>query len=108
MGVTQITTPAEFQEKVIHSKEPVVVDFFATWCGPCRIIAPTIEKFSNENQGVKFYKVDVEELNTVAADLGIAAMPTFVFFKDGQQINELTIRGANPGGVQKGVEALLA
>ncbi|GMG07281.1 thioredoxin [Aspergillus oryzae] len=108
MGVTEIKTPAEFQEKVIDSNEPVVVDFFATWCGPCRMITPAIERLSNENQGVKFYKVDVDGLNTIAADLGIAAMPTFVFFKDGQQIKELTIRGANPGGVQNSVKALLA
>ncbi|KAE8327881.1 thioredoxin [Aspergillus sergii] len=108
MGVTEIKTPAEFQEKVVDSKEPVVVDFFATWCGPCRIIAPTIEKFSNENQGVKFYKVDIEELSTVAADLGIASMPTFVFFKDGQIKDELTVRGAIPPSIEKNVKALLA
>ncbi|KAB8258659.1 thioredoxin [Aspergillus pseudonomiae] len=108
MGVHEIKTPAEFEEKVIASGKPVVVDFFATWCGPCKAVAPAIEKFSNENQGVEFYKVDVDELQSVAADLGVSAMPTFAFFKDGQQIKELTVRGANPGGVQNGLKALLA
>ncbi|OGM49446.1 thioredoxin [Aspergillus bombycis] len=108
MGVHEIKSAAEFDEKVINSNKPVVVDFFATWCGPCKAVAPAIEKFSNENEGVEFYKVDVEELNSVAANLGISAMPTFVFFKDGKQVTDLTVRGANPNGVLTGVKALLA
>ncbi|KAI0396697.1 thioredoxin-like protein [Xylariaceae sp. FL0594] len=85
MTVHNIATEAEFEETV--KKYPVVlVDAFATWCGPCKAIAPTIAKFSNEEQfkDVHFVKIDVDELAELSQKLGITAMPTFVLYKNGE------------------------
>jgi thioredoxin 1 len=98
----------EWKSLVEESNEPVVVDFFATWCGPCKAISPLVEKLSDSVTSVKFYKVDVDELANVAADNGISAMPTFLFYKDGQKRDDLTVRGANPPAIQKAVADISA
>ncbi|OKP10510.1 Thioredoxin [Penicillium subrubescens] len=108
MGVTQITSEKEWQDLVEGSKEPVVVDFFATWCGPCKAVSPLVEKLSDSVTAVKFYKVDVDQLSEVAANNGISAMPTFLFYKDGQKRDDLTVRGANPPAIQKAVADISA
>lgn len=95
----------EFKEKVTNSQEPILVDFFATWCGPCKAISPQIEKLSNEHTGIKFYQIDVDQLSEVAAENGISAMPTFLFFKGGEKVE--TVRGANPPAIMAGVQKLL-
>ena len=61
----------------------VVVDFYATWCGPCRMLAPIMEELSEENQSIKFAKLDVDEVSQVASRYMIASIPTLLFFKDG-------------------------
>jgi thioredoxin 1 len=98
----------EWKALVEESKEPVVVDFFATWCGPCKAVSPLVEKLSDSVTSVKFYKVDVDELSTVAADNGISAMPTFLFYKNGQKQEKLTVRGANPPAIQQAVAEISA
>ncbi|KAJ5690353.1 Thioredoxin [Penicillium macrosclerotiorum] len=106
--VIEITTPEEWDELVKNSTDNIVVDFHATWCGPCKAIAPAIEKASEEeaNENVKFYKVDVDQLAGVAADNGISAMPTFLFFKNGEKVE--TVRGANPPAIQAGIQLVAA
>ncbi|CEJ58490.1 hypothetical protein PMG11_07144 [Penicillium brasilianum] len=108
MGVTKIESEQQWKELVENSQEPVVVDFFATWCGPCKAISPIVEKLSDSVTSVKFYKVDVDELASVAANNGISAMPTFLFYKDGAKVDALTVRGANPPAIQKAVAEISA
>ena len=71
----------------------VVIDFFATWCGPCKRIAPDLETLSNDNSDVIFLKVDVDECEEIAANYEISSMPTLKFFKNGSQVAEVI--GAN-------------
>ena len=71
----------------------VVVDFTATWCGPCQRIAPLFQQLADENQNVTFVKVDVDENEETAAAYGISAMPTFIFIKNKQKLE--TMQGAN-------------
>ncbi|KAE8146400.1 thioredoxin [Aspergillus avenaceus] len=104
-GVVQINKD-NFKEKVLESQEPVVLDFFAEWCGPCKAIAPVLDKLSGEYTNVKFYKIDVDENNALAAEYGVRAMPTFMMFKNGQKVEE--IMGANPGAILNGIKKLAA
>jgi thioredoxin 1 len=78
-------TDANFAEEVLQSKTPVLVDFWAEWCGPCRMLAPTIEKIAGEFAGkVKVGKVDTDANRDVAMKYGINAIPTVILFKNGQ------------------------
>ncbi|KAL7924521.1 thioredoxin-like protein [Trichoderma austrokoningii] len=88
---------AEEYKQVIKAQDKVIVDCFATWCGPCKAIAPILEKASEEAEfkdKVHFVKFDVDELPELSQELGIRAMPTFLFYKDGQKVDEMI--GANP------------
>jgi len=98
MGVHNISTMEDF-EIVIKQNRLVVLDAFATWCGPCKAIAPTIAKWSNQDdlKDVFFAKFDVDELPGLAQTLGVRAMPTFMIFRDGEKDEELV--GANPQGL---------
>jgi len=99
MPVTPITSSDQFRN-IINSGKVVVIDFWATWCGPCRAISPVLEQLSNVGtySAVEFYKVDVDEQSAISQEVGIRAMPTFVVFKDGNKIDELV--GASPPGLQ--------
>lgn len=86
-------TESNFQEKVVDAKGTVLVDFFATWCGPCKMIAPAVEQLAEEYQGkAAVYKLDVDEAQEIAMKFGIMSIPTLVFFKDGTESER--IRGA--------------
>ena len=83
--MTEKTTDATFATDVLNSSEPVVVDFWAEWCGPCRMIAPALDEISHEMEGkVKIVKLNVDENPAVAAQYGIRSIPTLLIFKNGQ------------------------
>jgi thioredoxin 1 len=78
-------TDTNFDEEVIKSTEPVLVDFWAEWCGPCRMLAPVIDKLATDYKGkVKVGKVDTDSNRDVSMKYGISAIPTVILFKDGQ------------------------
>ena len=81
-------TSANFEEEVLRSDKPVLVDFWATWCGPCRMLAPVIAQIAEEREGeIKVGKVDVDEEPELAVRYGIASIPTLKVFKDGAEVN---------------------
>ena len=90
-----ILNASNFEEEVINSKEPVLVDFFATWCGPCKMIAPFIAQLADKYEGrMKVCKANVDEVPNIASSYGVSSIPTLIIFKDGEVVAQ-RIGGAN-------------
>lgn len=81
-------TDKDFQEKVLESDKPVLVDFWAAWCGPCRMVGPIIDELSSEYEGKAVVaKMDVDQNQEFAAKYGVRNIPTVLLFKDGEMVN---------------------
>lgn len=82
-------TTAEFDKEVINSDIPVLVDFWATWCGPCKMIAPIVEEVAGEVTNAKFTKVDVDANQALASKYQVSSIPTLMIFKNGAPVDTL-------------------
>jgi thioredoxin 1 len=95
MGKPVEIQEAKFDETVIKSAMPVLVDFWAPWCGPCRMVAPVVEELSDEYDGkVSFVKLNVDDNPQVASQYGVMSIPTLILFKDGKPAS--TVVGFRP------------
>ena len=86
MSVLHITT-ATFENEVLHSDKPVLLDFWASWCGPCRMVGPILDEIAAERSDIKVCKINVDEQPALAAQFGVMSIPTLVVIKNGQEVN---------------------
>jgi thioredoxin 1 len=99
-GNTVALTDAEFEQKVLKSDTPVMVDFWAPWCGPCRAVAPIMEELATEYAGkMVVAKINTDENPRFMAEYGIMGIPTVLFFRDGQLVDRIV--GAGPKSFYK-------
>jgi thioredoxin 1 len=101
-------TDDSFEAEVLKSDKPVLVDFWAPWCGPCRMVAPVVEELSEEYDGkVKFLKLNTDDNVNIAVRYGIRSIPTLLMFKGGELVDQII--GFRPkGDLQKTIEKALA
>ena len=81
-------TADNFNEEVLNSDKPVLIDFWASWCGPCRMIAPIVEEIAAERDDIKVAKVNVDEEPSLASKFGVMSIPTLVVMKNGEVVNQ--------------------
>ncbi|HWM01553.1 MAG TPA: thioredoxin [Actinophytocola sp.] len=94
-GNTVTVTDSSFAEDVLNSDKPVLVDFWATWCGPCRMVAPVLEEIAGEHADkITIAKLDVDANPTIARDYQVLSIPTLILFKGGEPVKQIV--GAKP------------
>jgi thioredoxin 1 len=102
MGNTVAVTDSSFEQEVLQSSVPVLVDFWAAWCGPCKVIAPTIDQLAAEYAGkLKVVKVDVDQNMEISSRYGIMSIPTVMLFKGGHAVEKMIGALPKPAFVSK-------
>ncbi len=89
MSKPVIVNDDNFEDEVLNSEKPVLVDFWAEWCGPCKMVAPIIEEIADEFAEIKVCKLKVDENDEIPSKFGIMSIPTLLFFEDGEQTDEI-------------------
>lgn len=93
--MSEVIKSSDFQQKVLNADKPVLVDFFATWCGPCKRLAPTLDEVAAEVADTAYvYKVDIDQSQDIAVQYRVSSVPTLILFKDGQPAKKTV--GAQP------------
>jgi thioredoxin 1 len=88
-GAINDVTDSNFQAEVLESETPVLVDFWAPWCGPCRVIAPSLEEINEEQENLRVVKLNVDENQVTAARYSVMSIPTLIVFKNGEPANRI-------------------
>ena len=86
MEVLEVTSK-NFEQEVLKSEKTVLIDFYATWCGPCKMLSPIVEEIAEENEDIKVVKIDIDKEQDIAVEYEIMSIPTLVVIKDGQEVN---------------------
>lgn len=104
--MVQELSDAKFEEEVLKSDKPVVVDFWAPWCGPCKILGPTFEKVAGQVKDAKFFKMNVDENQQSPQQFGVMGIPCVIIFKNGEEVDRVV--GAVPEDkLKSAIEAAL-
>ena len=97
MGSPTVVTDETFNEQVLRSSLPTLVDFWAIWCGPCKMVSPLVDEIAHENEGkLRVMKLDVDENEQTAMQYGVMSIPTLILFKDGKPVERIV--GYKPKG----------
>jgi thioredoxin 1 len=108
MSKEKVFTDANFQTDVLASKDPVLVDFWAEWCGPCRMVSPVVERIAESNQGkIVVGKLNVDENPGTPQKYGIQGIPTLILFKNGEEAHRI-VGYQSQATIQKAVDEILA